>query len=133
MVSALKQVLWDASVLAEFGPSVDVSPYGQETPMQALGGCWAYEYQHDGQRVLIAVRPVPQGQGVRLDLCGLVSTGRRFVAGELDRVLAQIATEHRASSFVMSTMRPHLVKACLRHGWKKTGVIMQKEVSRHEQ
>ena len=119
---------WNSDLLQAFAPSVLANPWGFGTPLEVLGGSHAFEYQHHGQRALIAVRPVGRQHGTRLDVTGLVSLGDRMNASDVDAALLQMAHGFGAKALAMSTLRPHLVAACKRTGWLEAGTLMVKNL-----
>jgi hypothetical protein len=69
---------WTLELLDDFAPSVAANPWGFGTVREVLTGCEAWAYEQDGQRALLAVRPVTREAGTRLDVIALVSTGDRL-------------------------------------------------------
>lgn len=122
-------VPWDAERIAALQPSVDANPWGPlEGPLDVFGGALLYEFTQGGAHALLAVRPVALARGVRLDAVGLVSTGDRLQAGAIDGALVAIARQHGAQQVAMCTQRAHVTRACARHGWEISGVVMTKGV-----
>lgn len=110
-------------------PVLAVSPWGMlAAPDEAFGGASAFEFESGRQRALIAVRPVDYRQGRRLDVVGLRSEGDRLSAADLDRALMKIAAGFDADVLAMTTQVPHVIRACLRHQWMGTGIVMLKVV-----
>lgn len=124
----IKQRDWNAELLEAFAPSVLANPWGFGTALEVLAGSEAFEYSHEGQRALIAVRPVQREHGTRLDVTGLVSTGERMRAPDVDAALLYLANGFGAKALAMSTLRPHLVAACKRTGWTEAGALMVKRL-----
>ena len=121
---------WSPELVAEFAPSVAANPWGFGEPLEVLQGCHAFEYQSNGQRALIAVRPVARQAGTRLDVVGLVSTGNRLNALEFDAALMGIAAQFSAAQLAMTTLRPHIANQAKRSGWIQSGVLMIKPINR---
>lgn len=120
-------LIWTPEHLDEFAPSVAVSPFGPlGAPADVLAGAYLYELAEGRRRALVAVRPLDQAHGRRLDVVGLVSTGDRMPAAAMGQALDLIATEHAADMLAMCTQRAHIVRQASRQGWCISGVVMQK-------
>lgn len=131
MVSAAKVTPrkdWTPADVQAFRPSVDASPWGLEGLRDVLQGAYLFEFEQGGSRALLALSPVMREHGLRLDVVGLVSTGDRMRSGELDAAVCDVARQWGARMVAMCTPHEHVAKQCERHGWKKTGVVMTKEV-----
>ena len=119
---------WCQALVDGFQPSIDANPWGFGTALEVLNGCHAFEYEHYGQRAIVAVKPVARQDGTRLDIVGLVSTGDRLDARTFNEGLLDIAARFDATQFAMTTLRPHLAKQCARTGWIQSGVLMIKPI-----
>jgi len=118
---------WGTSDVLAFTPSVEASPWGPlEGHADILTGAHLVEFTLNRQHAMAAVRQVPLLHGVRLDVVGLVSDGDRLTMGTLGDALEQVAHQLGAQQLAMCTKHPHLVRACIRHGWAATGTVLTK-------
>lgn len=119
---------WDLPLLDAFAPSVLANPWGWGTPMEVLSGSHAFEL-HDGNRhALFAVKPVVREHGTRLDITGLVSTGDRLNAADLDAAMVNIAYRFNARALAFATLRPHIATSAKRMGWSSAGELLTKRL-----
>ena len=130
MVSAEKVMPtpWAPEHIVAMLPSVAASPWPLEGPGNVLPGALLYTLHDDNRRALIAVSPVNMERGRRLDVVGLVSLGDRLSAADTCAAIDQIAHQHQCRAVAMCTRRAHIVRACARHGWQITGMVMTKEI-----
>ena len=124
----MKPQAWSLDLIDEFAPSVAANPWGFGTPLEVLKGCEAWAYEQDGQRALLAVRPVTREAGTRLDVIALVSTGNRLDGAAFDAAVTQLGHQYQAKQLAMSTLRPHVAAVCHRTGWTDTGILMIKKI-----
>lgn len=124
----MKPLAWTLDLIHDFAPSVAANPWGFGTELEVLKGCEAWAYAQDGQRALIAVRPVTRSAGTRLDVIALVSTGDRLDGATFDAAVNQLGHHYQARQLAMSTLRPHVAAVCRRTGWEETGILMIKKI-----
>lgn len=110
-------------------PSVLANPWPLAGPIDVLGGATLYEFTHGRSHAYMAVRPVPLDGGRRLDVVGLVSDGERLRCGEFGRAVLSIAQAHECAAMAMCTQRAHVVRGCMREGWKITGMVMARNIN----
>lgn len=119
---------WTPDYVQAFAASVSASPFGMAGPIDVLAGSFLYEFEDGPRRAFIAARPVKFDAGKRLDIVGMVSMAERLTPGAFGPELMEIAKAHDAQALTMCTKWPHIVRACARMGWQKTGVIMTKKI-----
>jgi hypothetical protein len=120
----MNRLEWTPGLVQRFGPAVAQTPWGWGTPFEVLGGSDAYELRDRGAHVLLAVRPVPREQGLRLDLAGLVSEGDRVRAAAIGQALDELAGAYGARGVAMATQVPHVARTAVRCGFRACGVMM---------
>ena len=126
MAVEVNRVKWCADLVDDFAPSIAANPWGYGTAGEVLHGAEAFEYRHEGQRALVAVRQVRRSAGTRLDVVALVSQGDRLDARAISGAVESIAAMVGANQLAMSTMRQHVAAGAQRAGWIQTGVLMIK-------
>ena len=117
---------WTPQLIADFQPSIEANPWRHGSAMDVLQGAMAFEVCQDESRALVAVRPVKNSAGVRLDVMALVSTGDRLDGLAFDAAVTNIAHNLGAKQLAMATIHPHVANACRRAGWIPTGQLMIK-------
>jgi hypothetical protein len=130
---ALKPLEWDADHIQAFVPSVLASPWG---PLSGVGnvlhGACLFEFTKGDQAALVAVKPVQLEHGLRLDVVGLVGTGRaRLESAALCRELDKLALAMNAQQLAMTTQVPHVARGATRNGWTITGAVLTKPTKVH--
>lgn len=124
--SSLIRRPWTVDDVRAFAPSVAANPWGPlEDAQDVLTGAHLFELR--GVRdahALIAVRPVQCALGRRLDVVGLVSDAGRLTVEDIRAASLSMAQAMACDMLAMTTLRPHLARACVRAGWAETGALL---------
>ena len=120
MDQKIRQLQWDAEVLAAFAPAVAVSPWNL-TPLDAFHGSQAYEIINGEIRLLMAAKGFERG-GVRfLEITGLVSDGARMTTEAAGNAVDTLSHFYQADTVGVFTPHKHLHRIAQRIGFTETG------------
>lgn len=125
----LTRLAWDEASVEAMAPSAAASPWSLvEGTGDNLANSHLWQIEIGGTRVLLAVRGLQMQHGNLLEVVGMRSTGERFRAGQLGPVVEQLVRDCYPQTDLLSmcTRHEHLVRACERQGWTRSGAIVNK-------
>lgn len=125
----LTQLQWDDAACEAMAPSAAASPWALvEGFADNLGNSHLWQIDQGGSRVLLAVRGLTMQHGNLLEVVGMRSLGERVRGAQLVPVIERLAREVYGNVDLLSmcTRHDHLARGCERHGWGRSGVIVNK-------